>query len=124
MSKSLGKLLTMKVLENSPTVLSLGKLCDVNECSYEWIHRQQPHHLKRDSDIMQLGDLRSFCGSRLVEFILQLSFFNFKKTPSKQESHCCTSSSIAPSSPTATASDNETREREHRIESDTTPVPV
>ena len=29
--------LTMKVLENTPAVLSLGKLCDENGYSYEWI---------------------------------------------------------------------------------------
>ena len=27
----------MKVLENTPAVLSLGKLCDENGYSYEWI---------------------------------------------------------------------------------------
>ena len=32
--------LTMKVLENTPAVLSLGKLCDENGYSYEWINGQ------------------------------------------------------------------------------------
>ena len=31
---------TMKVLENTPAVLSLGKLCDENGYSYEWINGQ------------------------------------------------------------------------------------
>ena len=35
--KELDIFLTMKVLENTPAVLSLGKLCDENENSYEWI---------------------------------------------------------------------------------------
>ena len=35
--------LTMKVLENTPAVLSLGKLCDENGYSYEWINCQKPH---------------------------------------------------------------------------------
>ena len=35
--------LTMKVLENTPAVLSLGKLCDENGYSYEWINGQKPH---------------------------------------------------------------------------------
>ena len=35
--------LTMKVLENTPAVLSLGKLCDKNGYSYEWINGQKPH---------------------------------------------------------------------------------
>ena len=36
--KELDIFLTMKVLENTPAVLSLGKLCDANGYSYEWIH--------------------------------------------------------------------------------------
>ena len=32
----------MKVLENTPAVLSFGKLCDENGCSYEWINGQKP----------------------------------------------------------------------------------
>ena len=35
--------LTMKVLENTPAVLSLGKLCDENGYSYERIKGQKPH---------------------------------------------------------------------------------
>ena len=41
--KELDIFLTMKVLENTPAVLSLGKLCDENGYSYEWIHGQKPH---------------------------------------------------------------------------------
>ena len=36
----------MKVLENTPAVLSLGKLCDENGYSYEWINGQKPHLIK------------------------------------------------------------------------------
>ena len=35
--KELDKLLTMKVLEDTPAVLSLGKLCDEHGYSYEWM---------------------------------------------------------------------------------------
>ena len=35
--------LTMKVLENTPAVLSLGKLCDENGHSYEWITMVKNH---------------------------------------------------------------------------------
>ena len=44
--KELGKFLTMKVLENTPAVLSLGKLCDENGYSYKWINGQKPHLIK------------------------------------------------------------------------------
>ena len=41
--KELEKFLTMKVLEDTPAVLTLGKICDENGCSYEWINGQKPH---------------------------------------------------------------------------------
>ena len=49
--KELGIFLTMNVVENTPAVLSLGKLCDENGYSYEWINGQKPHLIKeRNSD--------------------------------------------------------------------------
>ena len=44
--KELDLFLTMKVLENTPAVLSLGKLCDEHGYSYEWINGQKPHLIK------------------------------------------------------------------------------
>ena len=44
--KELDIFLTMKVLENTPAVLSLGKLCDENGYSYEWINGSKPHLIK------------------------------------------------------------------------------
>ena len=44
--KDLDIFLTMKVLENTPAVLSLGKLCDENGYSCEWINGQKPHLFK------------------------------------------------------------------------------
>ena len=43
--KELDFFLTMKVLDNTPAVLSLGKLCDENGYSYEWIngHKTASH---------------------------------------------------------------------------------
>ena len=46
--KELDIFLTMKVLENTPAVLSLGKLCDENGYSYEWINGQKPHLIKNE----------------------------------------------------------------------------
>ena len=45
-TKGLDIFLTMKVLENTPAVLSLGKLCDENGYSYEWINGQKQHLIK------------------------------------------------------------------------------
>ena len=39
--KELDIFLTMKVLENTAAVLSLGKFCDENGCSHEWINDQK-----------------------------------------------------------------------------------
>ena len=44
--KELDIFLTKKVLENTPAVLSLGKRCDENGYSYEWINGQKPHLIK------------------------------------------------------------------------------
>ena len=38
--------LTVKVLENTPAVLSLRKLCDENGYAYEWISGQKSHLIK------------------------------------------------------------------------------
>ena len=44
--KELETFLNLKVLDNTPAVLSLGKLCDENGYSYEWINGQKPHLIK------------------------------------------------------------------------------
>ena len=41
--RELEKFLTLKILEDTPAVLSLGKLCDERGYSYEWINGQKPH---------------------------------------------------------------------------------
>ena len=41
--KELDVFLTLKVLENTRAVLSLGKLCDEHRYSYEWINGQINH---------------------------------------------------------------------------------
>ena len=44
--KELDIFLIVKVLDNTPAVLSFGKLCDQNGYSYEWINGQKPHLIK------------------------------------------------------------------------------
>ena len=39
--RELDEFLTMKVLENTPAVLSHGNLCDEHGYSYEWINGQK-----------------------------------------------------------------------------------
>ena len=80
--KELDIFLTMKVLENTPAVLSLGKLCDEHGYSYEWITCQKPHLIK--------NGIRIQCNTEnfvpivvpglVIEFVLQFSFFNTNDT--------------------------------------------
>ena len=84
--KELDMFLTMKVLGNTPAVLSLGKLC-VKKRILLWMDQQSKttSHKKRDSDTMHHGELRFDRGSRLVnEFFLRFSF-NFKDTFKTEE---------------------------------------
>ena len=121
--KELDIFLTKKVLENTPAVLSLGKLCDENGYSYECINGQKPHLIK--------DGIRIICNTEnFVPIVVPgLSSSSFgssstSRTPSRQESHCSTSSSSSSSSPMVTSSGYETREREDQTESDISPVPV
>ena len=80
--KELDIFLTMKVLDNTPAELSLGKLCDENGYSYEWIHGQKPHGIRIICNtenfvpIVVPGLSSSSSGSSSTS-----------KTPVKQESH-------------------------------------
>ena len=78
--KALGIFLTVKVLENTPAVLSLGKLCHENGLRVDQ-RSKTTSHVKRYSDTVQHGQLRSDISSRLVnEFFFRFSFFNFNDT--------------------------------------------
>ena len=68
--KELDIFLTMKVFDNTPAVLSQGKLCDENGVFLrmdQW--SKTTFHQKRDSDNLQYGEFRSYRGSRLVKFV-------------------------------------------------------
>ena len=119
--KELEKFLTMKVLEKTPAVLSLGKLCDENGYSYEWINGQKPHLIK--------NGIRIPCNTEnFVPIVVpglsssSSGSSSTSRTPSRQENHFSPSSSSSSSSPTV--SEIQTRERGDRIESDISPVHV
>ena len=106
--------LTMKVLENTPAVLSLGKLCDENGYSYEWINGQKPHFIKNGIRIpCNTENFVPIVVPGLSSSSSSSSHPSTSRTPSRQESHHPTSSSSPSTSPTTTAlRDSETRERE------------
>ena len=124
--KGLEIFLTMKVLENTPAVLSLGKLCDENGHSYEWINGQKPHLIKNGIRIQcNTENFVPIVNPGLSTSSSSGSHPSTSMTPSRQERHCSTSSSSSSSSPTTTtSSDSETREREDQSEIDSPPVPV
>ena len=111
--------LTMQVLDNTPAVLSLGKLCDENGYSYEWINGQKPHLIK--------NGIRIICKTENFVPIVVPGLSSSSsgssstlRTPMKQESH--SSSSSSHSSPTV--SEIQVREREDATNRDISPVPV
>ena len=119
--KELDVFLTMKVLDNTPAVLSLGKLCDENGYSYEWINGQKPHLIK--------NGIRIPCNTENFVLIVVPGLSSSpsgssstSKTPSRQESHSSSFSSASPSSPTV--SEIQIREREDGSNSGISPVQV
>ena len=99
--KELDIFLIMKVLENTPAVLSLGKLCDENGYSYEWIKGQKPHLIKNGIRIQ--CNTENFVPTVVPGLPSSSSgSSSTSKTPLKQESHSSSSFSSSPSSPTRT----------------------
>ena len=103
--KELDIFLTMKVLENTPAVLSLGKLCDEHGYSYEWINGQKPHLIE--------NGIRIQCNTEnfvpiVVPGLSTSSFSSLPSstsmTPSRQEIDHPTSSSSSSTSPPMTSS--------------------
>ena len=131
----IGKILTVKVLEDTPAVLSLDKLCDENGYSYESINGQKPHLIKkRDSDTVQQNSIRIQCNTEnflpiLFSGLSANSSFSFPSstsiTPSRQEIDHPTSSSSSSTSPTMTvSSDSENRAKADMRGTDSNPASV
>ena len=120
--KELDIFLTMKVLENTPAVLSLGKLCDENGYSHEWINGQKPHLIK--------DGIRTICNTEnFVPIVVRglstsssSGSSSTSRTPVRQESHSSASSSSSSSSPAVR--EIQIREREDGDNNDISPVPV
>ena len=129
--RELGKFLTMKVLEDTPADLSLGKLCDEHGYSYEWINGQKRH--------LTTNGIRIQCNTEnfvpIVDPGLSTSSSSSlpsstPMTPLRQETGHPASSSSSSTSPTMTSStvssDSETRQeaRGDLCGIDSYPVPV
>ena len=102
--KELDIFLTMKVLENTPAVLSIGKLCDENGYSYEWINGQKPNLIKNGIRIQ--CNTENFVPNVVPGLSTSSSSSSHPSTsmtPSREERPCSTSSSSSSSSPNTTA---------------------
>ena len=121
--KELDIFLTMKVLENTPAVRSLGKLCDDNGYSYEWINGQKPPLIENRIRIQcNTENFVPIVVPGLSTSSSSGSYHSTSRTPSRQERHCSTSSSSSSSS--LTVSEIQTTERRDQTESDISSVPV
>ena len=123
--KELDMFLTMKVLENTPAVLPLVKLCDENGYSYEWINGQKPHLIK--DGIRRQCNTQNFVPIVVPGLSSSSSDFpsSTSMTPSRQEIDHPTSSSSSSTSPTTTvSSDSETRAQEDLSGTDSDPASV
>ena len=103
--KELDIFLTMKVLEDTPAVWSLGKLCDEHGYSFEWINGQKPHLIE--------NGIRIPCNTENFVPIVVLGISTSSSsslpsstsmTPSRQEIDRPTSSSSSSTSPPMTSS--------------------
>ena len=116
----------MKVFEDTPAVLSLGKLCDEHGYSYEWINGQKPHLIK--------NGIRIQCNTEnfvpiVVPGLSASSSSSFPSstsmTPSKQDIDHPTSSSSSSTSPTMTvSSDSENGAKADMCGTDSDPASV
>ena len=124
--KELDTFLTMKFLEDTPAVLSLGKLCDEHGYSYEWINGQKPNLIKNGIRIQ--CNTENFVPNVVPGLSASSSsgsHHSTSMTPSRQEIDHPTSSSSSSTSPTTTvSSDSETRAREDLSGIDFHPAPV
>ena len=124
--KELDTFLTMKVLEDTPAVLPLGKLCDENGHSHEWINGQKPHLIKNGIRIQcNTENFVPIVVPGLSASSSSSSPSSTSMTPSRQEMDHPTSSSSSSTSPTTiVSSDSETRAREDLSGIDSHPAHV
>ena len=125
--KELDIFLTMKVLENTPAVLSLGKLCDENGIFLTSGSTVEKPHLIKNGIRIQCNteNFVPIVVPGLSASSSSSSHSSTLMTLSRQESDHPTSSSSSSTSPTTTvSSDSETRTREDLSGIDSHPVPV
>ena len=121
--KELDTFLTMKVVEDTPAVLSLGKLCGEHGYSYEWTNGQKPHLIKTGFGYSATQNFVPIVVPGLSTSSSSSFPSSTSMTPSRQEIDHPTSSSSSSTSPTTTvSSDSVIRTREDLCGIDSHPV--
>ena len=74
--KELDLFVTVMLLEETPAVLSLGKLCEDHGYTYHWTSGQKPHLIRNGKkNCLQYNQLCTVCGSWIInEFFLAYIF--------------------------------------------------
>ena len=77
--KELDLFVTVMLLEVTPAVLPLGKLCEDHGFSYHWTSGQKPHLIRNGKRIdSNISKLCTICGSLFInEFFLNYTFTYF-----------------------------------------------
>ena len=71
---------TVKLLEDTPAVLSLGKFCQDHVCSFEWTNGQKPQLIKDGRRIKcSNGELRTNRCLCFVDKLFKLSYTHNSK---------------------------------------------
>ena len=82
--RELDLFVTVMLLENTPAVLSLGKLCEEFRYSYHWTSGQKPHFIKRQENQLRHSELWTIrCPWFIYEFLYCI--FLYFATSSSQE---------------------------------------
>ena len=72
--KELDLFVKVKLLEDTPAVLSLGKLCEDHGYSYEWTGSETTTHQRWQTDKMQHGELRTDRCPWFIDGLFKLSY--------------------------------------------------
>ena len=65
----LGLFVTVQLLENTPAVLSFGKLCEELGDTYEWVRVKKPRLTKQEKKFHILnGQFRTSCSRIVIQF--------------------------------------------------------
>ena len=72
--KELDLFVTLKLLDDTPAVLSLANLCEGHGYSYGWTSGQSPNLMRKGTRTMQYGKLRADRCPRIINQFIQLDY--------------------------------------------------